>query len=131
MTREETTAALRQFFAEHGEGLACAYLYGSVARDEARPTSDVDVAVLFNESAESPSRTVDLEGKLERALGRAVQAVDIERVDLDLVHRILRDGILVLESDRSRRIAFEVRARAEYFDLRPFLDEYRRTKASA
>jgi hypothetical protein len=44
----------------------------------------------------------------------------------DLVHRVLRDGVLVLERDASARIRFEVRARNEYFDLRPRLDEYRR-----
>jgi hypothetical protein len=45
---------------------------------------------------------------------------------LDLVHRILVEGILVHERDRSRRIAFEVRARNEYFDMLPILERYRK-----
>jgi hypothetical protein len=35
-----------------------------------------------------------------------------------------------VERDRGRRIAFEVKARNEYFDLAPVRARYRRTKAS-
>jgi hypothetical protein len=45
---------------------------------------------------------------------------------VDLAHRVLRDGLLLLERDRSARIRFEVRARNEYFDLLPHLRRYRR-----
>jgi hypothetical protein len=45
---------------------------------------------------------------------------------VDLVHRVLRDGVLLLERDRSARIRFEVRARNDYFDLLPHLRRYRR-----
>jgi hypothetical protein len=44
---------------------------------------------------------------------------------VDLVHRVLRDGILVCESDRNARVSFEVRSRNEYFDLLPYLRRYR------
>jgi hypothetical protein len=46
----------------------------------------------------------------------------------DLVHRVLRDGLLAFESDRSARIRFEVHARNEYFDLLPVLNDYRRAR---
>jgi len=49
----------------------------------------------------------------------------------DLVHRVLRDGVLVLETDRSARIRFEVAKRNEYFDLLPILRRYRRLEVSA
>ncbi|HLX06943.1 MAG TPA: nucleotidyltransferase domain-containing protein, partial [Thermoanaerobaculia bacterium] len=41
---------LRAFFAARAEaeGLAAAYLFGSVARGTSRPESDVDVGVLFS-----------------------------------------------------------------------------------
>ena len=51
----------------------------------------------------------------------------LNRAPADLVHRILRDGILMLERDRNARIAFEVQRRNEYFDLLPILKRYRRT----
>ncbi len=51
--------------------------------------------------------------------------VVLNRAPADLVHRILRDGILLVENDAAARVAFEVNKRNEYFDLLPNLREYR------
>lgn len=114
------------------EEIAAAYLFGSFARGDARDGSDVDVGLLYHVE---PRRAIDaspyeVEGRLERALGRSVQVVVLNSAPPDLVHRVLRDGILVQESDRSARIRFEVAARNAYFDLLPVLRRYRRSRAS-
>jgi len=44
--------------------------------------------------------------------------------DVDL--GVLRNGVPVCERDRSARIRFEVQAHNAYFDLLPYLREYRR-----
>jgi predicted nucleotidyltransferase len=112
-----------------GPALCCAYLFGSRARGDGRRDSDVDVAVLF---ATDPPRTLaglhlDLADRLSAAIGgRPVDLVVLNRAPVDLIHRVLRDGLLLLERDRSARIRFEVRARNEYFDLLPHLRRYRR-----
>lgn len=129
MLREAIIEALRGYFAAHGHAIVCAYLYGSTARGSARAASDVDVAVLF---ARSPPATLDgmgfdLAGEIEALIGRPVDIVVLNRASPDLVHRVLRDGVLVHESDRSARIAFETCKRAEYFDVLPHLREYRRS----
>jgi predicted nucleotidyltransferase len=105
-----------------------AYLFGSVARAEAGPESDVDVAVLLGdgEPRELQREGLRIEGELERRVGRTVQVVVLNLAPVDLVHRVLRDSVLLSEADRSARIRFEVRARNEYFDLLPFLRRYRR-----
>ena len=69
--------------------------------------------------------TLDLEGDLERLLGMPAQVVILNRAPADLVHRVLRDGKLLVDRNPSVRIAFEVRARNEFFDLKPVLDRYR------
>ncbi len=53
--------------------------------------------------------------------GRPVQVVVMKEAPVDLVHRVMRDGILVCERDRTARVRFEVRSRNEYFDLVPYL----------
>jgi predicted nucleotidyltransferase len=131
MDRAGIIDALRACLERRGSSVVCAYLYGSVARDEARPTSDVDVAALFRETPPSTldGMAFDLAGEIERVVGRPVDLVVLDRASPDLVHRVLRDGILVHESDRGARVRFETRKRAEYFDVLPYLREYRRSAA--
>ena len=62
-------------------------------------------------------------------MGRPVEVVVLNTAPADLVHRVLRDGILVLDRDRPARIRFEVQSRNEYFDLAPLRRLYRRLPA--
>lgn len=107
--------------------VVAAYLFGSHARGEATGASDVDVAVLLCEPylATLESGGFDLANALENAVGRPVDLVILNGAPVDLVARVLRDGRLLLDRDRSARIHFEVRSRNEYFDLLPFLRQYR------
>jgi uncharacterized protein len=129
-TTEEIARALSDYFATcpASEGLAAAYLFGSFARGSAGPASDVDVGVLY---AAPPPATLTglgfhLEADLARLLHRPVQLVVLNRAPVDLVQRVLRDGRLVLDRDRSCRIRFEVQTRNEFWDLQPFLLRYRK-----
>lgn len=124
-------ARLKAFFEDDPRGAVAVYLFGSVARGEATLESDVDVGILF---AEDPPATLSapqfaIEAALERRLGSPVQVVALNRASADLVHRVLRDGRLVLDRDRAARIRFEVRRRNEYFDLAPIRRLYRRYPA--
>ncbi len=120
--------ALRGYFESRPDGIVCAWLFGSVARGSARPDSDVDVAVLLDreppETLEGSAAT--MAGDVEAAIGRPVDLVVLNRAPVDLIHRVLRDGLLLVERDRNARVRFEVRARNEFFDLKPHLDRYRR-----
>jgi len=129
---DRTAAALSDYFRSQttaaGE-IAAVYLFGSVARNAAGPASDVDVGLAY---VRPPPRTLggqpfDVAADLAQLLGRPVDVVVMNGAPSDLVHRILRDGRVVFEGDRSARIAFEVRARNHYFDMLPILRRYRRT----
>jgi len=124
-------STLRAALEASSRRVVTAYLFGSVARGSAGPASDVDVAVLLEGP---PTGRLDdlpfsLQGRLERALGREVQVAVLNTAPPDLIHRVLRDGRILMDRDPARRIRFEVRARNLYFDLQPFLARYRRMEA--
>ncbi len=113
--------------------LLAAYLFGSVARGTDSSSSDIDVGILLRTAppGELNDLRFALEGALERALGRRAQVIVLNNAPPDLVHRVLRDGRLLLDRDRAARILFEVRSRNDYFDLLPILNQYRRRKAAS
>lgn len=117
--------SLRGAFA--GEDCVAAWLFGSRARGDASAQSDVDVAVLFGRPRPTtleglPTR---LHAVLERAAGACVDLVILDGADPDLIHRVLRDGVLLVDNHRAGRIAFEVRSRNLWFDLEPVRRRYR------
>ncbi len=111
--------------------LVAAYLFGSQARGTAQRRSDVDVGIWLRHR---PTRFADtpfaLAGELEAAIGKPVDLVVMNTAPSDLIHRILRDGELLVEHDRSARIQFEVRARNDFFDMARIRDAYRRGPSS-
>ena len=129
MDRLTLLPRLRTAFAELPAGrVAVAYLFGSVARGDARPDSDVDVGVVLTARRPASLREepLDVLDALERATGRSIDLVVLNGAGADFVHRVLRDGIMLHESDREARIEFEVQARNEYFDILPMIERHRR-----
>jgi predicted nucleotidyltransferase len=128
--REQIEGKLRSFLSARAEaeGLAAAYLFGSTARGTARPGSDIDIGVLYRD--EPPpgleGLAFHLEAALEELLHLPVQVVVLNHAPVDLAKRILRDGKLLLDRDHSHRVRFEVRTRQEFWDLEPYLRQYRR-----
>ena len=130
MTRDAILALLERELPRIVPGLRAAYLFGSYGRNEARTDSDVDIGLLYDRRPASTlaARPFLAAAELESLLGRRVDMVVLNDAPPDLVHRVLRDGVLAFEADRHARIAFEMRARNEYFDLLPFLSRYRRSE---
>lgn len=131
MQEPPETATLREFFSLYNQGISAVYLFGSRARGDAHAGSDADVAVLYTQDPPQGLRglALDLADDLQKALRAPVDLVVLNRASPDLIHRVLRDGILVCEYDRATRVRFEVDARRRYFDLLPYLREYRHTRA--
>jgi len=132
MNRRQIEQSVTEELASADDRLVAAYLFGSVARGTDSSNSDIDVGILLRTapSGELNDLRFELDGHLERALGRRTQVVILNNAPPDLLHRVLRDGRLLVERDRAARIRFEVRARNEYFDLLPILKRYRRREAA-
>lgn len=123
---------VRDFFDKHSGGLVAAYLFGSHSRGTQTVDSDVDVGVLLDNEPPTgfAGLHLDLQADLAMALGHDVDLIVLNRAPPDLIHRVLRDGKLIVDLDPSCRIRFEVRARSQYLDLLPALREYRKQRAT-
>ncbi len=104
--------------------VAAAYMYGSAARGTATPISDVDVAVLpeetvpASERAELVRRLIDL---LERRHpGRRFEIRLLDELPIAIRGRVVSEGVRVCDRNPARRVEAEVRARMEYHDFLPF-----------
>lgn len=73
-------------------------LFGSVARDQARLNSDVDLLVQFSPGAKTYGRFLVLSELLEALLGRRVELVTIEALSPFLGPRILAEAEDVLRA---------------------------------
>jgi len=110
----------------HVSGLVAAYLFGSHARGTAGEGSDVDVGLWLQDAPKTlDDLQLDLAADLEQELDVPVDVVVLNSAPSDLVHRVLRDGVLLAERDRSARIRLEVHARNDYFDMLPVRSVYR------
>ncbi|MBI2901602.1 MAG: nucleotidyltransferase domain-containing protein [Planctomycetes bacterium] len=96
-----------------------AYLFGSAARGDDRPGSDVDVAVW---AAEDPSANdlLTLADALCRAGGRDdVEVVLLSRLGPLFLREVIKDGVLLLERDRDERVVWVARVLSDWYDFEP------------
>ncbi len=108
-------AALRAALAP----MRLAYLFGSAARGEDQPGSDVDVAVLADEEL-SLNQLALLSETLAGALGaaRRVDVADLRAASPVLCAEVVRDGVVLAERDPLDRFDFEMDAIRRFEDTR-------------
>lgn len=103
------------------------YLFGSMAKGNATVKSDIDLGILLKEDFDFLADfdyKLRLMGKLRDITGKTVDIVFINRADPILQYQIRKYGKIIFESDRTRRIEYEVRARKNYFDFLPMHKKY-------
>jgi predicted nucleotidyltransferase len=102
-----------------------AYLFGSLARQEAQPHSDVDVAISVDPHRlpHSPFGYVaELTAELAAALARnTVDVVILNQASPLLYHRVLRDGVRILTRNAAATTTREGQALSRYCDYLPHL----------
>jgi uncharacterized protein len=97
--------------------LSALWLFGSEARGQARPDSDVDLATLFSQPVAS-EQLFEASLDLQSLLGRSVDLVDLRRASPILARQVLRDGRLLVDRDPADRHAFAMVLPSRYVDLK-------------
>jgi predicted nucleotidyltransferase len=92
MTRADIEQAVRETAATYG--VRAAYLFGSHARDQARPSSDVDLCIEFD-GPTTMLGFMGLKDALERRLGVRVDLVTRRALHPRLKHEIESEWIRV------------------------------------
>jgi len=97
--------------------LKLAVLFGSTARGEARPRSDVDLGVLLE--TYTPDLRFKVEAELGRAAGRAVDVILLDDAPPLLRFEIARDGVLLFQREDHLWTDFKARAMVDWWDWAP------------
>jgi uncharacterized protein len=92
-------------------------LFGSTARGQSRPGSDVDLGVLLDPY--SPELRFRVEAALGRAAGRTVDVVLLDDAPPLLRFEIARDGLLLFQREDHFWTGFKARAMVDWWDWAP------------
>ncbi|MBI1870252.1 MAG: nucleotidyltransferase domain-containing protein [Chlamydiae bacterium] len=120
MRPNDIKRVLNPYFNANPE-IQIAYLFGSLAKGEDHPESDVDLAILLNETS-SPSQT-SYRYKAE-LISELMSFLKTKRIDLSILNEsplllcfnVVHDGILLHSKNEIMRIQFEARTMSFYFD---------------
>jgi predicted nucleotidyltransferase len=99
-------------------GLVAAVVFGSVARGQATPWSDVDIAVLC-EGVLPLDEQLSLSADATSLLGRDVDVVDLRRVPIALRGQAVREGRELAVANRDAWTSFVTFATLEWLDFAP------------
>lgn len=103
--------------------LLLCYVFGSYASNDASTLSDLDIAVLAEHEL-TLKELPDLTERLQTIFKEeAVDLVDLRKIPLTLIHRVLRDGKCLFARDLSTKIEHEMRWETLYFDAEPLRKE--------
>ncbi|MDH4231682.1 MAG: nucleotidyltransferase domain-containing protein [Nitrospirota bacterium] len=121
MTIEDIKETLSPVFERQGNVLF-AYLFGSVAKGEISPSSDLDIA--FYLTGVRPEAFFENKLSLHANICRALKRDDADLAVLNapsntmLIEEIIRHGIVMYDSDTDAREGYEVMALLETIDFR-------------
>jgi uncharacterized protein len=97
--------------------LKLAVLFGSTARGQARPKSDVDLGILLDPY--SPELRFRVEAELGRAAGRPVDVILLDDAPPLLRFEIAREGVLLFQREDHLWTDFKARAMVDWWDWAP------------
>jgi len=114
--------------------IVAGYVYGSYARGDSGPQSDLDLAVLLPPGSSLIDKLA-LMAALSRRMHRDVDVVNLREAGLDLTREVLRDGHKLFDRDQDQTLAWEAEQMTDYSDFNrrraALLDMYLREPLSS
>ena len=94
------------------------YLFGSLAKHQPFPLSDVDIAVYLKPGSNLAECKLDILGRLMDILRTdEIDLVIINRADISLVMNIIKSKKIIVDKDPFERHRFESLIMRKYFDF--------------
>jgi len=118
---------LRTFFQSHPvPELAAIYLFGSRASGSSRPLSDVDVGLILKPGTRlSAQDIIALSLELDVELSPLETDVKVlNDLPVHIAHNMLRQAQVIFSADEIADADFREHLVAEYFEMRPLLNEF-------
>ncbi|MBI5328823.1 MAG: nucleotidyltransferase domain-containing protein [Deltaproteobacteria bacterium] len=109
---DEIKESLRPVLKKYADRVVFAYLFGSAAKGETTPLSDIDIAVFINPKFKDTF--FDIRLSLYSEICRALKTNNVDMVllntagNLMLLGDIIRNGIVIYDSDQDAREEYEV-----------------------
>jgi len=95
-----------------------AYLFGSLARGNPTPLSDIDIAVFLIEGVDPAEKKMDILGHLVELVGTdEIDLVILNTAPLSLAGRILKNRKVIADTAPFLRHRYESLTLREYFDF--------------
>jgi predicted nucleotidyltransferase len=124
----ETNNDIRQIISyfKNRDEVSALYLFGSIGRGRETKESDIDIAILIDESR-LKRKSYDILKKeyfsaSPRFTLRPVDIVILNTASPHLKHHILKTGKMLFDRNRRLRVLFTARAIVEYLDYKPIED---------
>lgn len=107
-----------------------AYVFGSAASKKTVNSSDIDIAVFLNETNKTKRFDIRLKliSELEKNIDKKIDLVILNDIEsLFFKYVIISEGKKIFEIDQANRVEEETKIIGEYFDFKPFLEEFHKS----
>ena len=114
---------VHDILAAHPE-IVLAYLHGSAANESMTPLSDIDIALVIDETRLAKKDRLDFELTIAGEISLRVNFYEIDARIINTAPimfkgEVVTNGLLIFSHDEDARVEFETRTRSEYFDFKP------------
>ena len=112
---EEKLNILKNYF-DKKEQILTVYIFGSHGTIYENELSDIDFGILF-QSDLSLMNELTIAGKIEMTIGKKVDLVSLNKVNIDLKYKIIKTGKLIYEKCEVKTADFVEQVLKDYFDF--------------